>query len=83
MKNVLGLMLLAGCMYAQNSDLGLLLGVSPASSMVQFGPGDRHPNFRHGGRSRPDHYAAQLREYRAGRLYLELPLLIGGHASGT
>jgi hypothetical protein len=28
-------------------------------------------------------YAAQLRETSAGRLYLELPLLLGGHATGT
>jgi opacity protein-like surface antigen len=28
-------------------------------------------------------YAGQLHEYSTGRLYFELPLLFGGHASGT
>jgi hypothetical protein len=81
MKNVLGLMLLAGCACAQNSDLGLLLGISGPTASVQSGTGERVSGSvgAHG----QINYAAQLREYSAGRLYLELPLFFGGHASGT
>jgi hypothetical protein len=78
MKTVLMLMLLlAGSVRAQNSDLGLLLGISGATSDVYAGTGvqvNAHGQIN---------YAAQLRETSAGRLYLELPLLFGGHASGT
>ena len=82
MKTVLMLMLLlAGSVRAQNSDLGLLLGISGPTSNVDVGAGTRISGSvgAHG----QINYAAQLRETSAGRLYLELPLLFGGHASGT
>jgi hypothetical protein len=79
MKNVLGLMLLAGCLQAQNSDLGLLLGISVVSGHVDLGTRVSGLVGAHG----QINYAAQLREYSAGKLYLELPLLIGGHANGS
>ena len=80
-KSVFMLILLAGCARAQNSDLGLLLGISNTSSRVEAGNGVRVSGSvgAHG----QVNYAAQLRETTAGRLYLELPLMFGGHASGT
>jgi len=81
MKPVFVLLLLSGCAHAQNSDLGLLLGISGPTSTVQAGSGARVSGSvgAHG----QINYAFQLRETSAGRLYLELPLLFGGHASGT
>ena len=81
MKPVFALLLLTGCAHAQNSDLGLLLGISGPTSTVQAGSGTRVSGSvgAHG----QINYALQLRETSAGRLYLELPLLLGGHASGT
>jgi hypothetical protein len=79
-RTVLLTVLLAGCACAQNSDLGLLLGISGPTSTVQTGTGTRISGSvgAHG----QINYAAQLRETSAGRLYLELPLLLGGHATG-
>jgi opacity protein-like surface antigen len=87
MKTVLLLTMLAGCAgaqnndRAQNSDLGLLLGISGPTSSVDLGTGARISGSvgAHG----QINYAFQLRETSAGRLYLELPLLFGGHATGT
>jgi hypothetical protein len=75
------LLLLAGCARTQNSDLGLLLGISGPASNVDVGTGIRI--FGSVGAHGQINYAAQLRETGAGRLYLEMPLLFGGHASGT
>ena len=81
MRSVFALILLVGSVRAQNSDLGLLLGISSPSSRLEAGNGARVSGSvgAHG----QINYAAQLLETRAGRLYLELPLLFGGHASGT
>jgi hypothetical protein len=81
MKSVFVLLLLTGCARAQNSDLGLLLGISGPTSTVQTGSGTRVSGSvgAHG----QINYALQLKETSAGRLYLELPLLLGGHSSGT
>jgi opacity protein-like surface antigen len=80
MRFILLLMLLAGGAHAQNSDLGLLLGISGPTSDVNLGTGTRISGSvgAHG----QINYALQLRETSAGRLYLELPLLFGGHSSG-
>jgi opacity protein-like surface antigen len=81
MKAILLLAIAAGVACAQNSDLGLLIGISGPSSQVVTGT-----NFRVSGSvgaSGQINYAMQLRESSAGRLYLELPLLIGGRSSGT
>lgn len=62
---------------AQNSDLGLLLGVGvPVNSTVS--PGLIKTSSVHGGGQ--INYAVQLHETVAGRLYLELPLVITGGA---
>ncbi|MCX6630275.1 MAG: hypothetical protein NTW28_21870 [Candidatus Solibacter sp.] len=83
MKTVLLLVALAGCARAQNSDLGLLVGISgPTSSVEVNGSNVRIVSGSVGAHGQIN-YAAQLRETSAGRLYLELPLLIGGHATGT
>jgi hypothetical protein len=81
MKSAFVLLLLAGGARAQNSDLGLLLGISGPTSNLDVGTGTRISGSvgAHG----QINYALQLRETSAGRLYLELPLLFGGHASGT
>lgn len=57
---------------AQNSDLGLLLGVSLKTSSV-VSPGRVESKV---GASGQINYAIQMRESTAGRLYLELPVLI-------
>ena len=79
MKSALLTILLAGGAGAQNSDLGLLLGISGPTSSVRTGSGVRVSSSvgAHG----QINYAQQLRETSAGRLYLELPLLLGGQVS--
>jgi opacity protein-like surface antigen len=57
---------------AQNSDLGILLGVSVRTSAI-VSPGRIESSV---GASVQLNYAAQMRESAAGRLYLELPLLV-------
>lgn len=81
MRKALVLLLFAGCASAQNNDLGLLLGISGPTSSVNSGTGTRVSGSvgAHG----QINYAMQLRETGAGRLYLELPVLFGGQASGT
>ena len=81
MRKALVLLLFAGCASAQNNDLGLLLGISGPTSSVNSGNGARVSGSvgAHG----QINYAMQLRETGAGRLYLELPVLFGGQASGT
>lgn len=64
----------AGSAFAQNSDLGLLLGASVSHSSVS--PGRVEASKVHGGGQ--INYAIQLHETVAGRLYLELPLVITG-----
>ena len=77
------LMMLAGSARAQNSDVGLLLGISgPTSSVEVAGTTVKIVSGSVGAHGQIN-YAAQLRETSAGRLYLELPLLLGGHATGT
>ena len=66
---------------AQNSDVGLLLGISGPSSQVVTGTQVSVSGSV--GASGQINYARQLKEYNAGRLYLELPLLIGARTSGT
>ena len=66
--------LFCGAMFAQNSDLGVLAGVgTPASATIS--------GMRISGSVRGRlqiNYATQLRDTSAGRLYLELPFLLGG-----
>jgi len=81
MRAVLVLMLATGALRAQNSDLGVLLGFSGPTSRVDAGTGLRI--FGSVGASGQINYASQLRETSAGRIYLELPLLLGAHVSGT
>jgi len=81
MKSILLLAITAGVVSAQNSDLGLLVGISGPSSQVVTGT-----NFRVSastGASFQINYALQLKEVSAGRLYLELPFLAGGRDSST
>ncbi|HUI57733.1 MAG TPA: hypothetical protein VLY04_22300 [Bryobacteraceae bacterium] len=60
---------------AQNSDLGILFGVGPISSTVSAAGVSSSVSG-----SFQLNYAVQLRDTRAGLLYLELPFLIGGTA---
>ncbi|MFB3779563.1 MAG: outer membrane protein [Bryobacteraceae bacterium] len=64
---------------AQNSDFGILLGVSLRTSAV-VSPGRVESSM---GASVQLNYAAQLHEAAAGRLYLELPLLIAADSRGA
>jgi len=81
MKSLFILILGAGVACAQNSDLGLLLGISGPSSQVITGTPSRITGSI--GASGQINFAMQLKEYPSGRLYLELPLLIGARESGT
>ena len=63
----------AGAGEAQNSDLGLLLGASVTSASVSGR--SVSTNVSGGGQI---NYAFQLKETTAGRLYVELPLIITG-----
>jgi len=81
MKSALLLLIAAGAATAQNSDLGLLLGISWPSSQVIAGTQIRISGSA--GVSGQINYARQLRESSVGRLYLELPLLLGARASGN
>lgn len=64
---------------AQNSDLGLLLGVSHlAEGTIASGTVSGSVSA-----SGQVNYAVQLRDSPAGRLYLELPLIITGSSTGT
>ncbi|HKA00203.1 MAG TPA: outer membrane beta-barrel protein [Candidatus Solibacter sp.] len=79
MKTGLLLIAAAGMVYAQNSDLGLLISITtPSSQRISAG---RIEGTAGGGVQ--INYAAQLKENAAGRLYLELPVLIGARSSGT
>jgi hypothetical protein len=75
LQRLLLLPVFCGAMLAQNSDLGVLAGVgTPASATIS--------GTRISGSVRARlqiNYAAQLKETPAGRLYLELPFLIGGN----
>src|SRR5215831_13706234 len=70
--------LFCGAIFAQNSDLGVLAGIgTPASATIS--------DMRISGSVRARlqiNYAAQLRDTPAGRLYLELPFLLGGNSLG-
>src|SRR5947208_3476467 len=81
MKAVFVLLLAAGAASAQNSDLGLLLGVSGPTSQVVTGTQTRVSASV--GASVQINYARQVWEGGAGRLYLELPLLIGARTSSS
>ncbi len=70
------LILTAAFAGAQNSDLGILLGVSVRSASV-IGSGRVETRV---GASFQINYAAQLHESVAGRLYLELPLLLAAES---
>jgi hypothetical protein len=83
MKTILSRLLIlaaaAASAQAQNSDLGLLLGASVSHNSVS--PGRIVHNKVHGGGQ--INYAIQLHETVAGRLYLELPLVLTGGATST
>jgi hypothetical protein len=81
MRAFLVLMLAAGAARAQNSDLGLLLGISGPTTQVNIVPGTIITSRV--GASGQINFAFQVRDTSAGRLYLELPLLLGGHANTT
>jgi opacity protein-like surface antigen len=81
MKSVLLLAMAAGIASAQNSDLGLLIGISGPTHQVVTGTQVRVSSSV--GASGQINYAMQLKENDAGRLYLELPLLIGGRAASS
>jgi hypothetical protein len=81
MKLAFALLLAAGAASAQNSDLGLLLGISGPTHQVLTGTQFRVSSSV--GASFQINYAAQLKENGAGRLYLELPLLIGARTAST
>ncbi|HTP36469.1 MAG TPA: outer membrane beta-barrel protein [Candidatus Acidoferrales bacterium] len=81
MKSAPILLLAAFAASAQNSDLGLLAGISGPSSQTITGTQVKISGSV--GASAQINYAMQLKEVSAGRLYLELPLLIGARASGT
>ena len=83
MKSFFVLMAAACAASAQNSDLGLLLGISGPSSQVVTTAGTQVKVTGSVGASGQINYAMQLKDYPTGRLYLELPLLLGGRASGT
>jgi hypothetical protein len=77
---VLAIALLAtGTAAAQNSDLGLLLGVSVRTSGT-ITPGRVEGSVSASGQI---NYAIQLREANAGLLYLELPLMIADTQKGV
>jgi opacity protein-like surface antigen len=65
----------AGGALAQNSDLGILLGASVTHARVS----GRNVSANVGGGLQVN-YAIQLKETVAGRLYLELPLIVTGAA---
>jgi opacity protein-like surface antigen len=69
----------SGIAVAQNSDLGLLLGVSVRTSGT-ISPGRVEGSASASGQI---NYAIQLREANAGLLYLELPLMITGSDKGV
>jgi opacity protein-like surface antigen len=69
----------AGCAHAQNSDLGLLLGASVTHASVSSSRVSA-TNVSGGGQI---NYAIQMMETVAGRLYLELPLVIMGGVRAT
>lgn len=65
---------------AQNSDLGLLLGVSVRPSASTIGPGRIESSVSASGQL---NYAIQLHEAHAGLLYLELPLMYAENLSSV
>jgi hypothetical protein len=74
------LILAASCVAsAQNSDLGLLLGVIDPRYEVAGGPG-AHVNASAGAAFQLN-YAYQLMGWRAGDLYLEMPLFLAARGS--
>jgi opacity protein-like surface antigen len=81
MKAAFLLLLAAGVACAQNSDLGLLIGISGPTHQVVSGTSARISSSV--GASGQINYAAQLKENSTGRLYLELPLLIGARTAST
>jgi hypothetical protein len=70
------LALFCGAAFAQNTDLGILGGVSGPVSEVVSGTA-AHVSTSVGGHVQFN-LAFQLKEYKTGRLYLELPFLWGG-----
>jgi opacity protein-like surface antigen len=70
----------AGTAAAQNSDLGLLLGVSVRPSAATITPGRTEGSVS---ASVQINFAVQLREANAGLLYLELPLMIADTHKGV
>jgi hypothetical protein len=66
---------------AQNSDLGVLLGISGPTSRTDTVTGTRISGSV--GASGQFNYAIQWRDTSAGRIYIELPVLLGAHVNGT
>jgi hypothetical protein len=78
---VLLLAISAAAASAQNSDLGLLVGISGPSSVVANGSQPQvSGNVSASGQI---NYAMQLKENSAGRLYLEIPVLLGVRTEGS
>jgi hypothetical protein len=81
MKALFLLFLTAGAVLAQNTDLGLLLGVSGPTSRVDVGTGVKISNSVGG--SGQVNFAFQVSDTKAGRLYVELPVLFGGYSRSS
>jgi hypothetical protein len=70
-------MLATGCVAnAQNSDLGLLLGVMTSPNQVSAGSGVR-VSTSDGGAGQLN-YAYQVKGWKAGDLYVEIPFIVAG-----
>jgi hypothetical protein len=77
MRVLILMMTAATAAFAQNTDLGLLLGVSQWSARVQAGSGVSASTSV--GVTGQVNLAFQMKETSAGRLYLEVPFLAGAH----
>lgn len=74
------MLMAAGAVMAQNHDLGILVGVNgPASQTITTWGGPRIET--NAGGNFQINYATQLKETKVGRLYLELPLLVGARSA--
>jgi hypothetical protein len=80
-KSLLVLTLATSALSAQNSDLGVLLGISGPTGRVDTATGTHISGSV--GVSAQFNYAIQWRDTSAGRIYIELPVLLGAHVNGT
>src|SRR4051794_22661041 len=81
LRNLMIAMAGAACACAQNSDVGLLLGVSFPTTEVVGGTNARVSASA--GASGQINYAWQVLSARAGDLYIELPFVVTGHTSAN